>query len=108
MRDVGLEEAIRVAGGVGALARKIGISQPSVSNWLHVPAERVLSVEAATGVSRATLRPARYVHRGATDAALDEVGAARAVQYPLLAMLLAQAPRELLLDRLSKLRGDAS
>ena len=46
MRDVGLDEAIRVAGGVGALARKIGISQPSVSNWLRVPAERVLSVEA--------------------------------------------------------------
>ena len=50
MRDVGLEEAIRVAGGVGALAKKLGISQPSVSNWSRVPAERVLSVEAATGV----------------------------------------------------------
>ena len=50
MRDDGLDEAIRVAGGVGALARKIGISQPSVSNWARIPAERVLSVEAATGV----------------------------------------------------------
>ena len=43
MRDPGLDEAIRAAGGVGALARKIGISQPSVSNWSHVPAERVLA-----------------------------------------------------------------
>ena len=34
MRETGLDEAIRVAGGVGALARKIGISQPSVSNWV--------------------------------------------------------------------------
>ena len=43
MRDTGLDEAIRAAGGVGALARKIGISQPSVSNWSRIPAERVLS-----------------------------------------------------------------
>ena len=60
MRDDGLDEAIRVAGGVGALARKIGISQPSVSNWARIPAERVLSVEAATGVSRTILRPDLY------------------------------------------------
>jgi len=66
MRDEGLDEAIRVAGGVGALARKIGISQPSVSNWARIPAERVLTVEAATGVDRAILRPDLYsVHAGA-------------------------------------------
>ncbi len=35
MRDDGLDEAIRVAGGVGALARKIGISQPSVSQQIR-------------------------------------------------------------------------
>jgi TorA maturation chaperone TorD len=108
MRDPGLDEAIRAAGGVGALARKIGISQPSVSNWLHVPAERVLSVEAATGVSRATLRPDLYVHGADTDADLDEVDAARAVQYTLLAMLLGGAPSKVVLERLSTLRGDAS
>ena len=55
MRNSGLDEAIRAAGGVGALARKIGISQPSVSNWSNVPAERVLSVEAATGRPGAAL-----------------------------------------------------
>jgi len=53
MRDQGLEDAIRAAGGVGLLARSIGISQPSVSNWSRVPAERVLSVEKATGIDRA-------------------------------------------------------
>ena len=42
MRDPGLEEAIRAAGGVSELARRIGISQPSVSNWARIPAERVL------------------------------------------------------------------
>ena len=41
MRDPGLNEAIRAAGGVSELARQIGISQPSVSNWNRVPAERV-------------------------------------------------------------------
>ena len=57
MRDPGLQEAIRAAGGVSELARRLGISQPSVSNWDRVPADRVASVEAATGVTRAMLRP---------------------------------------------------
>jgi molybdopterin-guanine dinucleotide biosynthesis adapter protein len=60
MREPGLSEAIRAAGGVGALARKLGISQPSVSNWSRVPAERVTAVEAVTGVGRAVLRPDLY------------------------------------------------
>ena len=64
MRDAGLEEAIRAAGGVGALAQKIGISQPSVSNWARVPAERVVAVEAATGVD--AHRPAARSLRRAT------------------------------------------
>ena len=108
MRDVGLDEAIRVAGGVGALARKIGISQPSVSNWSRVPAERVLSVEAATGVSRALLRPDLYAEHPGTAGDIDEVGAARAQEYALLSVLLARAPDAGLLERLGALRGDAS
>ena len=46
MRDQGLDQAIRAAGGITELARRIGISQPSVSNWERIPAERVLAVEA--------------------------------------------------------------
>src|SRR5438132_13021790 len=57
VRDEGLDRAIDAAGGVAQLARKIGISQPSVSNWSKVPAQRVIAVEAATGVSRGELRP---------------------------------------------------
>jgi TorA maturation chaperone TorD/DNA-binding transcriptional regulator YdaS (Cro superfamily) len=108
MRDTGLDEAIRAAGGVGALARKIGIAQPSVSNWSKIPAERVLSVEMATGVDRSILRPDLYGerHPGAGD--LDEVDAARAQEYTLLATLLARAPDQDLLDRLATLRGDIS
>src|SRR5215471_7083673 len=106
MRDAGLEEAIRAAGGVGALAQKIGISQPSVSNWSRVPADRVISVEAVTGVARDVLRPDLY---GAQpSAAIDEVDAARAAEYALLAVLLARAPDADMLARLARLRGDAS
>jgi len=106
MRDAGLEEAIRAVGGVGALAQKIGISQPSVSNWSRVPAERVVSVEAATGVARAVLRPDLY---GEPDTvAVDEVDAARANEYALLSVLLARAPDAGMLARLAAIRGDAS
>ena len=109
MRDDGLDEAIRVAGGVGALARKIGISQPSVSNWSRIPAERVIAVEAATGVDRSVLRPDLYGERHPDDAAdLEEVDAARAQEYTLLSVLLARAPDQALLDRLATLRADAS
>src|SRR5438309_1792323 len=52
MRDAGLEQAIRAAGGIGSLARAIGIAQPSVSAWSRIPAERVLAVE-ALGIERA-------------------------------------------------------
>jgi TorA maturation chaperone TorD len=111
MRDQGLEEAIRIAGGVGALARRIGISQPSVSNWERVPAERVISVETATGVSRAVLRPDLYVAPSATSGdsvsiEVDEVDHARAQEYALLATLLARAPDAALLARIARLQGD--
>jgi TorA maturation chaperone TorD len=106
MRDAGLEEAIRVAGGVGALAQKIGISQPSVSNWSRVPADRVISVEAVTGVARDVLRPDLYATQPSTT--IDEVDAARAAEYALLAVLLARAPDADMLARLARLRGDAT
>src|ERR1700730_14405164 len=108
MRDQGLDEAIRVAGGVAALARRIGISQPSVSNWSRIPAERVLTVEQATGVSRAILRPDLYGEQPSACGDVDEIDAARAQEYALLSVLLARAPDAALLARLAQLRGDAS
>ena len=107
MRDAGLEEAVRAVGGVSELARQIGISQPSVSNWSKVPAERVLIVEAATGIDRKILRPDLYGDAEASSAA-DDVAAARAQEYALLASLLARAPDAKLLERLAGLRGDAT
>ena len=108
MRDIGLEEAIRAGGGVSALARKIGISQPSVSSWPRVPAERVLAVEAVTGIDRAILRPDLYAQPTVTAGDLDEVDAARAREYALLSVLLARAPTGDLLRRLALIEGDAS
>ena len=107
MREPGLSEAIRAAGGVGQLARQIGISQPSVSNWIRVPAERVVSVEAVTGVDRAVLRPDLYGGQRMAEE-VDEVDTARAQEYALLAALLMRAPDASLLLKLSELRADAS
>jgi TorA maturation chaperone TorD len=106
MRDAGLEEAIKAAGGVSELARRIGISQPSVSNWDRIPAERVLTVESATGISRAILRPDLFGAHAAGD--VDEIDAARAQEYALLAALLARAPDADLLKNIAGLRGDAT
>jgi len=107
MRDFGLEEAIRAAGGVSELARRIGISQPSVSNWDRVPAERVIAVESATNIPRTVLRPDLYDSAGA-ESDVDEVDSARAQEYALLASLLARAPDAALLKSLAQLQGDAS
>ena len=107
MRDRGLTEAIRAAGSVSELARQLGISQPSVSSWSRVPSERVVAVESITGVSRAVLRPDLYGETE-TPAGIDEVDAARAHKYALLAALLVRAPDAALLERLSTLRGDDS
>jgi len=107
MRDPGLAEAIRAAGGVGELARQIGISQPSVSNWVRVPAERIVSVEAVTGVDRAILRPDLYGGKKMAGD-IDEMDVARAQEYALIAALLTRAPDAQLLSNLSELRGDAS
>jgi TorA maturation chaperone TorD len=108
MRDAGLEEAVRAVGGVSELARQIGISQPSVSNWNRVPAERVLLVEAATGVDRKVLRPDLYAEPSENRHEPDEVALARSQEYALLATLLVRAPDAKLLDNLASLRGDAT
>jgi TorA maturation chaperone TorD len=95
------KQGIRAAGGVGALANKIGLPQPSVPNRPRVPADRVL---AATGIDRTTLRP----DLSAAIAAADESDLARADEYALLATLLARAPDADLLRRLTRLQADAT
>lgn len=59
-----LHLAVDRAGSQSEFARICGVSQPTVWKWLNaikrLPAEHVLTVEAATGVSRHNLRPDIY------------------------------------------------
>ena len=112
MRDTGLERAIEAAGGVGALARALGLPQPSVSGWDRVPPDRVAAVGAATGIAPASLRPDLYGQDEASPSDgtsdLDETSLARAREYRLLAALLARAPDAERLRLVGAVRGDAS
>src|SRR5262245_18302986 len=111
MRDAGLEQAIKAAGGVASLARGIGIAQPSVSAWSRIPAERVLAVEALTQVSRNILRPDLYGPSGdqvTVKSDIDEIDQLRAAEYGLLSLLLGKAPDADTLARVTTLKGDAS
>jgi TorA maturation chaperone TorD len=111
MRDAGLEEAIRAAGGIASLARAIGIAQPSISAWSRIPAERVLAVEALTRVHRFILRPDLYgpsEDQVSSKPEVDEIDELRAAEYDLLSLLLGKAPDADTLSRLAALKGDAS
>lgn len=106
MRDAGLQEAIRAAGGISALARMLGLAQPSISIWSRVPAERVLAVETATAVPRGVLRPDLYpLEEGS---AIDPIDAARANLYLLLSRLILAVPDDRLLIDLRRVSGDES
>ena len=119
MRDAGLEQAIKAAGGVASLARAIGIAQPSISAWSRIPAERVLAVEAFTRVERSVLRPDLYGSAEAqvssqvssnvsSNRDIDEIDLLRAAEYGLLSLLLGKAPDAETLARVAQLKGDAS
>jgi TorA maturation chaperone TorD len=109
-RDAGLEEAISRAGGVGALARGLGIAQPSVSTWKRVPADRVLAIENLTGVPRSSLRPDLYAAMADAppEPAVDETDRARSLEYAMLGALLLRAPTAEVLAQLARLQGDAT
>jgi TorA maturation chaperone TorD len=109
MRDAGLEQAIKAAGGVASLARAIGIAQPSVSAWSRIPADRVLAVESLTRVQRSVLRPDLYGPDQVTSKSeVDEIDQLRAAEYGLLSLLLGKAPDSDTLSRVATLKGDAS
>lgn len=58
--QIGLEQAIKAAGGVVALAKKIKVSHQAVAQWDEIPVKRIVAVEKATGVPREILRPDLY------------------------------------------------
>ncbi|VVC76029.1 hypothetical protein AQUSIP_13300 [Aquicella siphonis] len=63
MKKNPIEEAIEIVGGQTALAKKIGVKQPTVFKWLKkgvIPPRKVLIVEKITGISRFKLNPDIY------------------------------------------------
>lgn len=63
--------AAEAAGSQSALARVLGCTPQNVQKWCasgRIPAERVLLVEQATGVSRHELRPDLYPDESLTAA----------------------------------------
>lgn len=107
-----MQRAIDAAGGVSALARAIGVAQPSISNWTRVPSDRVVAVEKATGIPRQRLRPDLYPEDQPSvpteTSPADEVDLARAQFYRLIASLMRRAPDEAMLARLRGVTGDAT
>ncbi len=58
--------------GLRPLAKKMGVSYQAVQRWFvrgRIPAERVLAVESATGISRHELRPDIYPVEDRSEAA---------------------------------------
>ena len=51
------DAAVTKAGGAAALALRLGITPKAIYQWPYVPAERVGSVSALTGIPAHELRP---------------------------------------------------
>lgn len=64
-----LRSIIQKAGGPVKVAAALGITSSAVSQWKRVPPERVLAMEAATGVPRYELRPDMYPPPPSSEAA---------------------------------------
>lgn len=59
-KPTAIERAVEKVGGQSSLARKLGLTPQAVQKWCacgSIPLDRVLDVEAATGVSRQDLCP---------------------------------------------------
>ena len=64
--DAKTREAVLSKASRGEIARRLDINLSAVSRWFkrgQIPAERVIALEAITGVSRERLRPDLYVQR---------------------------------------------
>jgi TorA maturation chaperone TorD/DNA-binding transcriptional regulator YdaS (Cro superfamily) len=118
MGGTALAQAIEIVGGQAALARLLGVSQPTVWHWVHkaerVPGEHVIAIETVTGgrVSRHDLRPDLYPSPGTDKAppadAASEEDTLRADVYRLLASLLIAPPSAERLAVLGRMVGDTS
>ena len=61
----------RERGLLAKVARELRLSRSAVAMWRLVPAERVVAVEAITGIPRDQLRPDLYAAQSAPIAATE-------------------------------------
>lgn len=64
-KSPGVRAALEAAKTATAIADGLGISRAAVSQWVEIPAERVIQVERLTGVHRSVLRPDLYPQEAA-------------------------------------------
>ncbi len=64
-----LFQALKAAGCTSEIAKRLALTYQGVSQWKQVPAERVIAVEAITGIPRERLRPDVYGDPRCTTAA---------------------------------------
>lgn len=55
--EAAAKHAIDLLGGVRKTAAECGLTTQAVYQWKQVPADKVLRIEQATGISRHELRP---------------------------------------------------
>jgi DNA-binding transcriptional regulator YdaS (Cro superfamily) len=55
--DGGIEAAITAAGSISELARKLGLTQPTVARWRQIPVPHVPKIERLYKIPRWQLRP---------------------------------------------------
>lgn len=81
LSDSSLAKAVRYAGSQSAFGRLIGKRQSVVFGWLRdnrpLPAEHVLAVEHATGISRHDLRPDIYPREHGSIDGADHIDGVR-------------------------------
>ena len=58
--DRTLKKALQKVGGARAMARALGISHQTISQWHRIPVERTMEIEKLTGIPRSVLRPDIY------------------------------------------------
>ncbi|MCG4273924.1 helix-turn-helix domain-containing protein [Acetobacter senegalensis] len=63
-----IRSIIKKAGGPSRVARLLGIHHSAVIRWENVPYERVIPLEAATGIPREELRPDLFKRTPAEEA----------------------------------------
>jgi len=109
MREGGLEETFRVAGGVGVPASALAVSRSAFSRQDEISFEHALPIEAFMEGSHSSSRQDPIImtdETGPTE--VDDIDLLRSHEYGLLALLFGRAPTAEVLAQVAQLKGDAT